>query len=85
MKRKKKIEQILKKNFSDWKFQVSDISNLHKGHNNFDGKGETHFSIVLNLTLPPKITKLSIHRKINSLLDSEFKSGLHALEIKIIN
>ena len=51
MKRKKKIEQILKKNFSDWKFQVSDISNLHKGHNNFDGKGETHFSIVLNATL----------------------------------
>ena len=85
MKRKKKIVQILKKNFSDWKFQVSDISNLHKGHNNFDGKGETHFSIVINAILSSKITKLSIHRKINSLLDSEFKSGLHALEIKIID
>ena len=84
MNRKNKIESILKKNFLDWKTTVSDISILHKGHNGYDGKNETHFSIVLNTNTNNKESKLSIHRKINELLKDEFNSGLHALEIKII-
>ena len=48
MNRKKKIESILKKNFLGWKTIVNDISILHKGHNNYDGNNETHFSIILN-------------------------------------
>ena len=81
----KKIESILKKNFVGWKTEVNDISILHKGHNNYDGKNETHFSIILNTNHKNKESKLSIHRKINELLKNEFSSGLHALEIKIIN
>ena len=84
MNRKKKIESILKKNFLGWETKVSDISILHKGHNNYDGNNETHFSIVLNTNNKNKESKLSIHRKINALLKDEFNSGLHALEIKII-
>ena len=84
MKRKKRIETILSKNFSGWKIKVIDISMLHKGHNNFDGNQETHFSIILNSNNKNKESKLIIHRKINKLLDNEFNSGLHALEIKII-
>ena len=85
MNRKKKIELILKKNFLGWKTVVKDISILHKGHNNFDGNNETHFSIILNTNNKNKESKLSIHRKINELLKDEFSLGLHALEIKIIN
>ena len=85
MNRKKKIELILKKNFLDWKVKVNDISILHKGHNNFDGNNETHFSIILNTNNKNKESKLSIHRKINELLKDEFSLGLHALEIKIID
>ena len=85
MKRKKRIELILSKKFSGWKFEVNDISILHKGHNNFDGNQETHFSIVLNFNNQNKESKLKIHRKINELLKDEFNSGLHALEIKILN
>ena len=85
MNRKKKIESILKKNFLGWKAVVNDISILHKGHNNFDGNNETHFSIILNTNHKNKESKLSIHRKINELLKDEFSLGLHALEIKIID
>jgi len=85
MNRKKRINLILSKNFSQWYFEVKDISILHKGHNNFDGVDETHFSIILQSNNKNKESKLSIHRKINKLLENEFDSGLHALEIKIIN
>ena len=85
MNRKKKIESILKKNFLGWKAVVNDISILHKGHNHYDGKNETHFSIILNFNNQNKESKLKIHRKINELLIDEFNSGLHALEIKILN
>ena len=85
MKRKKRIELILLEKFSNWKTEVKDISILHKGHNNFDGSEETHFSIILNSNSQNKESKLKIHRKINELLKNEFISGLHALEIKILN
>ena len=85
MKRKKRIELILLEKFSNWKTEVNDISVLHKGHNNFDGRGETHFIIILNSNSKNKESKLKIHRKINELLKNEFNSGLHALEIKILN
>ena len=85
MNRKKKIESILKKNFLGWQAVVNDVSILHKGHNNYDGKNETHFSIIINTNNKNKESKLSIHRKINELLKDEFNMGLHALEIKIIN
>ena len=85
MKRKKRIESILSKKFSFWKIEVNDISILHKGHNNFDGNDETHFSIILNSNKQKKESKLEIHREINKLLKNEFKLGLHALEIKILN
>ena len=85
MNRKKKIESILKKSFLGWKTVVNDISILHKGHNNFDGNNETHFSIILDTNNKNTESKLLIHRKINELLKDEFNLGLHALEIKIIN
>ena len=79
------MKQFCQKNFFCWKTKVNDISILHKGHNNFDGNQETHFSIVLNFNNQNKESKLKIHRKINELLKDEFNSGLHALEIKILN
>ena len=60
-----------------------DNSNLHKGHNNFTGKDETHIKIILTKKNAISINRLNIHRIINNLLQEEFKSGLHSLEIKI--
>ena len=84
MNRSKKIENILKKHFTNYVINIEDTSHLHKGHNNFDGKGETHIMIILKKNTKNKVDRLNIHKKINYLLKEEFNNGLHALEIKII-
>ena len=71
MKRKKRIENILLNSFSFLAFKVEDISILHLGHNNFNGKNETHFKITLQSKKDESLNKLSIHRKINKLLKEE--------------
>ena len=83
MKRTKKIQDILEKYISNFDIKIDDNSHLHKGHNNFNGKGETHITINLKTNSKSKINRLEVHRKINSLLKREFELGLHSLEIKI--
>ena len=84
MNRTKRIKNILEKHFKDHSIIVLDNSHQHKGHNNFDGTRETHVSVQLIKNSKLAINRLSVHRKINSLLSDEFHSGLHSLEIKII-
>ena len=84
MNRTKRIKNILKKYFNDHNIIVIDNSNLHKGHNNFDGDNETHILVKIKQNFKFELNRLETHRKINSLLSEEFNSGLHSLEIKII-
>lgn len=84
MKRSKRIANILQKHLSDYRIYIKDNSYLHKGHNNFNGAGETHMIIELSKIDKSKIDRLRIHRKINLLLKEEFNNGLHSLQIKII-
>ena len=84
MNRTKRIKIILEKYFNETNISVINNSSLHTGHNNFDGKGETHILIQFNKSSELNLSRLEIHRKINSLLKEEFESGLHSLEIKII-
>ena len=83
MNRTKRIKDILEKNFNEFSISVINDSLAHKGHNNFDGKEETHIIIELKKKFNLDIKRLEIHKKINSLLSDEFKIGLHALQIKI--
>ena len=53
MKRKKRIEKILTNNLNSQIIEIIDKSSNHQGHNNFTGKDETHFAIILQ----PKINK----------------------------
>ena len=83
MKRKQRIDRILSKKFNDFLLEITDNSNLHKGHNNFTGNDETHIKIILTKKNKKHVNRLDIHKLINNLLEDEFKSGLHSLEIKI--
>ena len=83
MYRKQRIEELLKKDFSNFKIEIHDKSHLHKGHNNFDGIGETHMLIRILTKSDININRLKVHRKINDLLKYEFEKGLHSIEIKI--
>ena len=83
MNRTKRIKDIVEKNFNEFSVLVIDDSLAHKGHNNFDGKEETHITVELKKKLNLGIKRFEIHKKINTLLSEEFKIGLHALQIKI--
>ena len=83
MNRKQRIDKILSNKFKDFLLEIIDNSNLHKGHNNFTGNDETHIKIILTKKNEILTNRLNIHRLINNLLEEEFKSGLHSLEIKI--
>jgi len=83
MNRTKRIQDIIEKNFNEFSVLVTDDSLAHKGHNNFDGKEESHIIIELKKKFNLDIKRLDIHKKINTLLSEEFKIGLHALQIKI--
>ena len=83
MNRTKRIKDLLEKNFDEFSILVIDDSLAHKGHNNFDGKEETHIIVLLKKKFNLNINRLEIHKKINTLLSEEFKIGLHALQIKI--
>ena len=83
MNRTKRIKNILEKNFNHHTIVVIDNSHLHKGHNNFDGLLETHIAILLKKKTKIQISRLEIHKIINSLLKEEFNKGLHSLEIRI--
>ena len=83
MNRKQRIDKILSNKFDNFLLEIVDNSNLHKGHNNFTGNDETHIKITLTKKNAISINRLNIHRIINNLLQEEFKSGLHSLEIKI--
>ena len=83
MKRKKRIYKILSDNLKEFSIQIIDNSHLHIGHNEFDGKKETHLKIILTSRNSVKINRIDIHRQINRLLKNEYNSGLHSLEIKL--
>ena len=83
MNRKQRISKILQNNLNDFTVNIVDNSYKHQGHNQFDGKGETHIQIFLKNKSNKKPDRLQLHRKINNLLENEFKSGLHSLEITI--
>ncbi len=83
MNRKQRINKILSKKFDSYLLEIIDNSNLHNGHNGFSGDNETHIKIILIKKDKKPSNRLKIHRIINSLLEEEFKNGLHSLEIKI--
>jgi len=81
--RKKRIETILKKKFSPTILLVRDDSKKHEGHSQVDrNTKETHFFIKMVLD-NRNITKVNLHRKVYNLLDNEFNTGLHALELDL--
>lgn len=83
MKRKQRIKDLLLEQFKEFSIEIIDNSNLHSGHNNFNGMNETHMQVNLYSISKKKGDRLIIHRKINDILKKEFESGLHSLEIKI--
>lgn len=81
MSRKDRIHTLL----SVLKPTLCDIKNVsakHHGHSGDDGTGETHYQIHIISEAFKGKRSVDSQRLVMDLLKDEFKSGLHALELK---
>ncbi len=64
------------------RLDVINESELHAGHRNSPGTGESHFRVLVVSELLAGKSRLQRHRLINDALAAELKGGVHALAIK---
>jgi stress-induced morphogen len=82
MKRKTKIEKIIKETFQPYFFSVKDVSEQHRGHQSFKENVESHFEVMIVSGKFDGRNKILRHRMINEGLQKEFASDLHSVSIK---
>ena len=82
MKRKLKIEKIIMSYFKPYFFSVIDVSEQHRGHQNFKENVESHFEIIIVSEKFHNKNKIDRHRMVNQSLREEFSSDLHSVVIK---
>ena len=82
MKRKLKIEKIIMSYFEPYFFSVIDVSEQHRGHQNFRENVESHFEITIVSEKFNNKNKIDRHRMVNQSLKEEFVSDLHSVVIK---
>jgi BolA protein len=83
--RTSRIRETLQAAFSPVALEIVDESAKHAGHagrNNLVG-GETHFHVVMVSAGFSRLTRLQRSRVVHEALGDEFKTGLHALSLKL--
>jgi BolA protein len=69
-------------NFKPHFFSVTDVSEQHRGHQNFKENVESHFEIIIVSEKFDNRNKIERHRMVNKSLKEEFLSDLHSVTIK---
>ncbi len=82
MKRKTNIENLILKNYEPDFFSVIDVSEQHRGHQNFKEDVESHFEITIVSEKFKNLSRIERHRMVNQSLRQEFLSDLHSVIIK---
>ena len=82
LKRKFKIENIILANYEPYFFSVLDVSEQHRGHQNFKEGLESHFEIIIVSEKFSNLNRIERHRMVNQSLREEFLSDLHSVIIK---
>ena len=68
--------------FKPYFFSVIDVSEQHRGHQNFKENVESHFEIIIVSEKFNNKNKIDRHRMVNQILKEEFLSDLHSVVIK---
>lgn len=78
------IEKKLSLKFTPSHLEVVDESEKHRGHAGSRPGGETHFRVRITSPQLDTLTRVAQHRAVMETLDSELKSGVHALAIEVV-
>ena len=62
--------------------KVLDVSEQHRGHQNFKEDVESHFEIIIVSEKFKNFKRIDRHRMVNQSLKEEFSSDLHSAIIK---
>ena len=68
MKRKINIENLILKNYEPEFFSVLDVSEQHRGHQNFKEDVESHFEIIIVSEKFKNLNRIERHRMVNQSL-----------------
>lgn len=79
-----KMKNLLEEAFAPAHLEIIDQSDRHIGHAGYDGRGESHFRIVIRADAFNGESRVTCHRMIYEQLDPLLKDRVHALAIKII-
>ena len=82
MNRKNNIENLILKNYEPKFLSVIDVSEQHRGHQNFKEGVESHFEIIIVSEKFKNLNRIQRHRMVNQSLKEEFLSDLHSVIIK---
>ena len=82
LKRKNTIENLILKNYKPKFFSVIDVSEQHRGHQNFREGVESHFEIIIVSEKFTNLSRIERHRMVNRTLKEEFLSDLHSVVLK---
>ena len=82
MKRKINIQNLILKNYEPEFFSVLDVSEQHRGHQNFRENVESHFEIIIVSEKFKNLNRIERHRMVTQSLREEFLSNLHSVIIK---
>ncbi len=84
MKRKTKIEKVIKDYLEPYYFSVLDVSEQHRGHQGFREGVESHFEIVIVSKIFDNKNNIDRHRMVNKILKDDYSKDLHSVTIKAL-
>lgn len=79
-----RLQEKLTRAFCPTRLEVINESELHAGHRNAPGTGESHFRILIISDTFAGKSRLERHRLVNALLMDEIKGGIHALALSTL-
>jgi BolA protein len=78
------IEKKLSLKFAPSHLEVIDESEKHRGHAGSRPGGESHFRVRVTSSGLDGLSRVAQHRAVMETLDTELKSGVHALAIEVV-
>jgi BolA protein len=77
------IREKLQRAFEPVRLEVVNESELHAGHRNSPGTGESHFRVLLVSPAFAGKSRLARHRLVNEALAAELRGKVHALALDL--
>ena len=92
--RELRIKELIVQKYTPTILKIKNDSSSHSGHteqlknldlSSSDNNAETHFQVYIVSDFFKNMSKIERHQNVMNLLNEEFKSGLHALQLKILS